>query len=37
MLTLDPVGEKFTGDFSEEANRLVKPTYRKPFIITEKI
>lgn len=32
-LTFDPVAERFTGDFSDEANPLLSGTYRKGFEI----
>ena len=36
-LTLDPKSERFTGDWSQEANLLVKRDYREPYVIREKI
>jgi predicted dehydrogenase len=36
-LTLDPKSERFTGDWSQEANLLVKRNYREPYVIREKI
>ena len=35
MLQFDVAGELFTGDFADEANKLVRPEYRKPFVIPE--
>jgi hypothetical protein len=37
MLTMDPAKERFTGDFSAEANKLARGTYRKPFVVPEKV
>jgi predicted dehydrogenase len=37
MLAIDPAGERFTGDFSAEANQLARGEYRKPFIVPEKV
>jgi hypothetical protein len=36
-LQLDPGTERFTGAFSEEANRLRTREYRKPFVVPEKV
>ena len=36
-LTVDSTKERFVGTFAEEANRLVKRDYRKPFIIPEHV
>jgi predicted dehydrogenase len=36
-LTMDPQAEKFTGDFADEANRLVRGTYREPFVVPEQV
>lgn len=36
-LTMDSSTERFTGEFAEMANRLVKREYRKPFVIPEVI
>jgi len=37
MLTMDPARERFTGDLSAEANRLVSGEYRKPFVVPERV
>ena len=37
MLTLDPRHERFVGLFADKANKLVKRTYRKPFVIREEV
>ena len=37
MLTMDPAAERFTGEFSEQANKLVTRAYRKPFEVPEKV
>lgn len=37
MLTMDPETERFTGDFSDMANMLVKRQYREPFVIREQV
>jgi len=37
MLTFNPSGESFTGDFAGEANKLVRPDYRQPFVIPDKV
>jgi len=36
-LTMDTAKEKFIGQFSEQANKLVGRTYREPFIVPEKV
>ncbi|HOW68565.1 MAG TPA: Gfo/Idh/MocA family oxidoreductase [Candidatus Paceibacterota bacterium] len=36
-LTFDPLAERFTGDWSPEANLLLKRDYREPFVIREKV
>jgi hypothetical protein len=36
-LTMDSSTERFTGEFAEPANRLVKRDYRKPFVIPEEV
>ena len=36
-LTMDPQTERFTGEFAEEANRLVRGTYREPFVVPEHV
>jgi predicted dehydrogenase len=36
-LTLDPQTERFTGAFAEEANALVRGTYREPFVVPEQV
>ena len=37
MLTMDSGTERFTGEFSEEANKLVTRKYREPFVVPEKV
>jgi predicted dehydrogenase len=37
MLTMDPGSERFTGEFSEKANALTSPRYRKPFVVPENV
>ncbi len=37
LLTMDPTRERFTGDLSTEANKLVSRDYRKPFVVPEKV
>ncbi len=37
MLTFNSSSESFTGDFTEEANKMVKPEYRQPFVIPNKV
>jgi len=37
MLTFDAASEKFTGDYAAEANKLVRPGYRKPWVIPDKV
>ena len=37
LLTMDPVKERFTGEFAEEANKLLTRDYRKPFVVPEKV
>ena len=37
MLTLNPDAERFTGEFSAEANKLVSRDYRPPFVVPEKV
>jgi predicted dehydrogenase len=36
-LTMDPQTERFTGDFAAEANKLVRGTYREPFVVPEQV
>ena len=36
-LTMDPQVERFTGEFVEEANKLVRGTYREPFVVPEQV
>ena len=36
-LTMDPERERFTGEFADEANRLVRGTYREPFVVPEQV
>jgi len=37
MLTFDPVAERFVGEFSQAANRLVSRQYRPSFVVPEKV
>jgi predicted dehydrogenase len=37
MLTMDSDAERFTGEFSREANQLVSREYRAPFVVPEKV
>jgi len=37
MLTMDSDTERFTGDFSTEANMLITRNYRSPFFVPEKV
>ena len=37
MLTLNADTERFTGEFSKEANQLVSRNYRAPFVVPEKV
>jgi len=37
MLTFDPATERFVGEFSQQANRLVSREYRAPFVVPEKV
>ena len=37
MLTFDPDTERFVGEFSEAANRLVSRQYRAPFVVPEEV
>ena len=36
-LTMDSQTERFTGEFAEEANKLVRGSYREPFIVPEQV
>ena len=36
-LTMDPKRERFTGEFADEANRLVRGTYREPFVVPAQV
>lgn len=36
-LKMDTVNERFVGQFSEQANELVKRKYRKPFVVPEQV
>ncbi len=36
-LTMDSETERFTGDFSEEANKHLSRDYREPFVVPEKV
>jgi predicted dehydrogenase len=37
MLTMDSDTERFTGEFSEEANRFLSRDYREPFVVPAKV
>jgi len=37
MLTFDPDTERFAGEFSETANRLVSRPYRASFVVPEEV
>ena len=37
LLTMNPQTERFTGEFSAEANALVTRPYRAPFVVPEKV
>ncbi|NQV35601.1 MAG: Gfo/Idh/MocA family oxidoreductase [Phycisphaeraceae bacterium] len=37
MLTMDSETERFTGDFSADANMLLTRNYRRPFVVPDKI
>ena len=37
MLTMDSNTERFVGEFSNEANKLVSREYRKPFVVPETV
>jgi predicted dehydrogenase len=37
LLTVDPGAERFVGDFSDKANKLVTREYRKPFVVPDKV
>jgi hypothetical protein len=37
MLTIDAGAERFVGEFSEEANKLLSRPYRKPFVVPESV
>jgi hypothetical protein len=37
MLTMDSDAERFSGEFSQEANKLVSREYRDPFVVPEKV
>jgi hypothetical protein len=36
-LTMDPQTERFTGERADEANKLVRGTYRDPFVVPEQV
>jgi hypothetical protein len=36
-LTMDPQAERFTGEFADEANKLVRGSYRDPFVVPERV
>jgi hypothetical protein len=37
MLTMNSDAERFTGEFSREANKLLSRQYRKPFVVPERV
>jgi hypothetical protein len=37
QLEFNPPKEKFTGPSAKKANKLVKPEYRKPYAVPEKV
>jgi len=37
VLTFDPKAERFTGERSEEANKLLRRDYRAPFVVPETV
>ncbi|MHC4988114.1 MAG: Gfo/Idh/MocA family protein [Planctomycetota bacterium] len=37
VLTMDSKAERFIGEFSNEANKLLSRNYRKPFVVPEKV
>ena len=37
MLDFDADSEKFTGEFSTEANQLITREYREPFVVPDKV
>jgi predicted dehydrogenase len=37
MLTMDNDSERFAGEFSQDANKLVSREYRAPFVVPEKV
>ncbi len=37
MLTMDPDTERFVGEFSAEANKLISREYRKPYVVPAQI
>ena len=37
MLTMDGDAERFTGEFSPDANKLVSRPYREPFVVSETV
>lgn len=37
MLTFDPQQERFTGPFSETANRFVSRNYREPYVVSNEV
>jgi len=36
-LTMDPKTERFVGEFADEANKLLRRDYRKPFVVPEQV
>ena len=37
MLKMDPTMERFTGEFAHKANRLLKRSYRRPYVIPDTV
>lgn len=37
MLTFDPATERFTGEFSQEANQFLSRDYRAPFVVPDQV
>jgi hypothetical protein len=37
VLTFDPASEQFTGERSEEANKLLTRNYRAPYVVPENV
>jgi hypothetical protein len=37
LLTFDAAAERFTGEFSREANSLVSREFRRPFVVPDNV